>query len=262
MATDSAMEFGKDSCASVTIPKFWHDKVALWFMQVEAQFQVARITKDDTKFAHVVANLDAKYIEEVEDIVCNPAAERKYEVLKTELIKRLSDSRTVCVRRLLEKEEVGDRTPTQFWRHLKKLAGKEVSEEFLVELYKSRLPEKTQLVLAATSDTKGETLAEIAERVHDISGPHGYVAAIPAETRVIEQLCAEMKEMRLQMNAIMRESRQPQRTRRSSSRARSKSRSPVRDRTKRLCWYHFRHAEKATRCVTPCAWNQPKTPEN
>ena len=151
---------------SLRIPSFWPKKVALWFKQLEAQFLIGNITKDETKFGYVVAQLDGKYAEEVEDVICNPPAENKYAALKEELIKRLSDSDSTRVRKLLESEEIRDRTPTQFWRHLKKLADSAVSDEFLTEMWKNRLPIKTQLVLAATSDKDGSKLAEIADRVH------------------------------------------------------------------------------------------------
>ncbi|XP_046143422.1 uncharacterized protein LOC123988228 [Osmia bicornis bicornis] len=147
----------------IRVPTFWPQKVSLWFRQLEAQFVIGRIIKDETKFGYIVAQLDGKYAEEVEDIICNPPESNKYGAIKAELIKRLSDSDTTRVRKLLETEEIGDRPPTQFWRHLKELAGSAVNEDFLTELWKNRLPTQTQLVLTATSDKEGAKLAEIAD---------------------------------------------------------------------------------------------------
>lgn len=45
----------------------------------------------------------------------------QYEYLKKELIKRLADSDSTRMRKLLESEHMGDRTPSQFYRDLKKL---------------------------------------------------------------------------------------------------------------------------------------------
>ncbi|XP_076665014.1 uncharacterized protein LOC143367262 [Andrena cerasifolii] len=164
--------------APIRVPTFWPQKVSLWFRQLEAQFVIARITKDGTKFGYVVAQLDGKYAEEVEDIICNPPDTKKYNAIKTELIKRLSDSDKTRVRKLLETEEIGDRTPTQFWRHLKELAGSAVNEDFLTKMWKNRLPVKTQLVLAATSDKDGVKLAEIADRVHELPGERSRVVRL------------------------------------------------------------------------------------
>ncbi|XP_076178395.1 uncharacterized protein LOC143152312 [Ptiloglossa arizonensis] len=177
-AEDSAEARGAANvavAAPLKIPTFWPQKVALWFRQVEAQFTIGRITKDDTKFGYVVAQLDGKYAEEVEDIICNSPDGNKYEAIKRELIKRLSDSDTTRVRTLLEMEEIGDWIPTQFWRHLRELTGSSVSDDFLTEIWKNRLPVKTQLVLAATSDKDGTKLAEIADRVHEIPVERGIV---------------------------------------------------------------------------------------
>jgi hypothetical protein len=61
-----------------------------------------------------VGQLDQRSLEEVEDIICNPPAEGKYQKIKEQLIKRLSDSDAAPVRKLLETEELRDRTLTQF----------------------------------------------------------------------------------------------------------------------------------------------------
>ncbi|KFD46718.1 hypothetical protein D918_09389 [Trichuris suis] len=53
------------------LPPFWPDRPALWFAQVEAQFTLAGITQDATKFAYVVSQLESRYAAEVEDIIVN-----------------------------------------------------------------------------------------------------------------------------------------------------------------------------------------------
>ena len=57
---------------SVKIPPFWAEQPALWFAQVEAQFLVAGITQDATKFGHVVGKLEGRYAIEVADIITDP----------------------------------------------------------------------------------------------------------------------------------------------------------------------------------------------
>ncbi|XP_076674676.1 uncharacterized protein LOC143372416 [Andrena cerasifolii] len=252
------------TAAPIRVPTFWPQKVSLWFRQLEAQFVIARITKDETKFGYVVAQLDGKYAEEVEDIICNPPDTKKYEAIKTELIKRLSDSDTTRVRKLLETEEIGDRTPTQFWRHLKELAGSAVKEDFLTEMWKSRLPSKTQLVLAATSDKDGAKLAEIADRIHEIPGERGKIAST-SHTSEMDLLREELRQMRLQLNAVVNGQRRPRG--RLQSKNRRGKRSPSNNRQQQdnmprdLCWYHYNFADKAAKCVSPCKWTGPK-PEN
>ncbi|XP_076176653.1 uncharacterized protein LOC143151438 [Ptiloglossa arizonensis] len=244
-----------DMCPYASVPAVCR-AIGCWPGQVEAQFTIGRITKDDTKFGYVVAQLDGKYAEEVEDIICNPPDGNKYEAIKRELIKRLSDSDTTRVRKLLETEEIGDRTPTQFWRHLRKLAGSSVSDDFLTEIWKNRLPVKTQLVLAATSDKDGTKLAEIADRVHEIPVERGRIASVshPSDMDLLRE---ELRQMRLQLNAVTNSARQQWRSpRRERFRRRSSSRNPSQGASgkRELCWYHDRFAEKATKCIPPCKW--------
>lgn len=57
----------------------------------------------------VTLSLGPSYTVEVHDIIMNPSAERAYETLKVEMIKRLSLSQKHKTRRLLEHEEIEDR---------------------------------------------------------------------------------------------------------------------------------------------------------
>ncbi|XP_033212393.1 uncharacterized protein LOC117169987 [Belonocnema kinseyi] len=116
---------------AMRVPTFWPDKISLWFKQLEAQFSIAAITRDSTKFSYVIANLEPKYIEEIEDIIENPPEQGQYDAVKAGLIKILSDSSSIRVRKLLEGEEIGDRTPSPFLRHVKSSAGSDLNEYFL-----------------------------------------------------------------------------------------------------------------------------------
>ncbi|CAK9796161.1 hypothetical protein ANTPLA_LOCUS672 [Anthophora plagiata] len=140
----------------------------MWFKLLEAQFASARITKDESKFNITIANLGESYIEQVEDVVINPPATGQYECLKSELIKRLAESDSTRVRKLLEGEELGDRTPpSQFLRHLRALAGTCVSEPLLRTLWLGRLPNNVQAILATQQGTPLEKVAELADAIMD-----------------------------------------------------------------------------------------------
>jgi hypothetical protein len=57
----------------------------------------------------------------VEDILTTPTLQDPYSKLKTELLKRLSVSREQRAHRIITLEEIGDRNPSQFLRHLRSL---------------------------------------------------------------------------------------------------------------------------------------------
>ena len=82
----------------VRLPPFWP---GLWFTQAEAQFALANVTSDRTKFIYVISQLEYRHAAEVEDIIVAPPTVEPYTTLNTELVRRLSTSRDQRVRQLL-----------------------------------------------------------------------------------------------------------------------------------------------------------------
>lgn len=80
----------------------------MWFAQAEAQFILSGITQDTTKYNHIISQLDTRLAAKVEDIITNPPKDGAYQLLKTELVRRLSQSDAERVSRLTGKEEMGD----------------------------------------------------------------------------------------------------------------------------------------------------------
>jgi hypothetical protein len=80
------------SRVEVRLPPFSVEGPALWFAQAEAQFSLAGISNELTKFYYVVSQLDCQYAAEVKDIIISPPQQDPYTKLKTELLRRLSPS--------------------------------------------------------------------------------------------------------------------------------------------------------------------------
>ncbi|XP_022835663.1 uncharacterized protein LOC111363100 [Spodoptera litura] len=243
----------------VRIPPFYPEKPELWFNQMEAQFMLANIRTDETKFFYVTGNLDSQYASEVEDIIAYPPTTGKYDKLKSELIKRLSASREKRVKQLLMHEELGDRKPSQFYRHLLNLAGPGVPEEFLRTIWTSRLPSSTQAIVAASQSKMCLVeLAELADAIHDVVGVQiASTAAVTATSSTSGgntnmEIAALTKQMEKLADKVERLSR---------SRGRSRSRISHRSKSKRsasnyqrspFCWYHDKFGAKANKCIQPC----------
>ncbi|CAH4029217.1 unnamed protein product [Pieris brassicae] len=153
---------------SVKVPPFWPDEPVLWFAQIESQFTLANITADTTKYNYVVSNLDYKYVSEIKDIIKNPPTTDKYISLKTELISRLSSSQEQRVRQLLTHEDIGDRKPSQFLRHLQNLAGPEIPDDFIRSIWSSRLPTNIRVIIASQPKSSLDSLASLADAVTDV----------------------------------------------------------------------------------------------
>lgn len=248
-----------ESCrVGVRIPPFYPEKPALWFAQLEGQFILSKITSDETKFYYAMAQLDPQYAAEVEDIITSPPAHDKYSKLKTELINRLSATREKKIQQVLIHEELGDRKPSQFLRHLQNLAGPGLPEDFLRSIWTNRLPQRTQDIVASQLKSPLEDLAELADRLHDVVTPGQQVAAAgqilpstPTDTLVL-QIAELTKQMKALEAKVGRSSR---------SRGRSASHSRQRSASKRsnsnyrkfpTCWYHHKFGDQANKCVKPC----------
>ena len=238
---------------AVKIPPFWTADPEMWFAQVETQFALAAVTTEETKFNYVAVSLDAKYAMEVRDILTNPPSREKYTKLKTELIRRLSASQDQKTRQLLEHEEIGDREPSQFLRHLRNLAGN-VFSDALRPLWLGRLPGSMQAILATQKEATLEKLAELADAISD-AVPRVQVSEATASPQLdtmfqqLTLLTAKMAEVTasLQEIAVVKEHS------RLWSRGRSQNRSRIRTHPG-ICWYHWRFGNQATGCDKPCSF--------
>jgi hypothetical protein len=98
------------SRGAVRLRSFWTERPAVWFAQAEAQFSLAGISSERTKFHYFISHLDQRYAAEVEDIITSPQQD-PYTELRTELLKRLSLSRKQRAHRILALEGMVDRKP-------------------------------------------------------------------------------------------------------------------------------------------------------
>lgn len=275
---DGSTEENKDFLMAyrvgVKTPSFNADDPQLWFAQLEGQFVLSNITTDSTKFYYVLAQLEHQHSAQVRDLIVNPPTTGKYEKLKAELIKRLSASQERKIKQLLMHEELGDRKPTQFLRHLQQLAGPTVPTDFIRSIWSSRLPANLQTIVAMQANSTLEEVAELVDRINDIVPVNTQVAAtstpvpgqvassqsttdqpgsaIEALTQTVAELTRKLDVMSAQLRN--RSSRSRSRGRYNQNRHRSHSRSNNRD--NRYCFYHNRFGDNARRCTQPCAYTK------
>lgn len=154
------------------LPPFWNNDPQLWFGQVEAQFTARHLTSQATKFGHVLAALPPEVALEIRDIILSPPAERPYDVLKEELIRRTAASEQRRLHQLLNAEELGDRKPTQLLRRMRQLLGDNSTDTpLLKQLFLKRLPTQVQMVLAAAGSISLEEQALLADKILDLADP-------------------------------------------------------------------------------------------
>ncbi|XP_070170848.1 uncharacterized protein [Polyergus mexicanus] len=93
------------------------------------------------------------------------------------------------IHQLLEHEELGDRKPSQFLRHLRTLAGTNISEQLLRTLWLERLPSQMQVILATKIEDRLKDVAEQADCIAEVTSRNMVTTATaPASSSLEDQI--------------------------------------------------------------------------
>jgi hypothetical protein len=155
-------------------------------------------------------------------------------------VRRLSTSREQRVRRLLSYEEIADRKPSRFLRHLKSLAP-DVPDDFLPTIWASRLPPHVQAILSGQTEGSRDSASHLADKIWKVT-PQPTTASISPATPDNTAVLLESTEELVRQVASLRASQTRSRSQ-SRERHRSQSRfhrstpdySPI---NHDICWYH------------------------
>nr|XP_050028281.1 uncharacterized protein LOC126523748 [Dermacentor andersoni] len=210
-------------------------------------------SSDRTRYDYVVAHLDARYANEVRDILANPPTANLYEHLKTELIRRLSLSEDQKLRQL-QSAELAERKPSQLLGHMRALAGNMEAQDSLQRtLSLQRLPPHVQEVLQAQLPLPLDQLAGIADRVIEVPlpplSPTVQAVAAPLNTMKVAR---HTDDINRQLSSIQRRLDQHLPTRHSQSRGQNTTPSQQPGDDDR-CYYHRRFGDRARQCRPPCS---------
>lgn len=255
---------------SVKAPPFWRANPALWFCQLEAQFEMNRITADKSKYYTVVAAIESTVLHQVSDLVLNPPVSGLYVALKKRLLDVFADSEQSKIKKLLGEIELGDQKPSFLLREMKNLAGNSIPADLLRTLWLQRLPSNMQAILSVSSEDV-DRLVVMADKIHETSmGSEIHKVSIHKANDHSPQLSLEnqVAELSRQISelksAFSRNStKYDSNSRRSNDRSKSRSRSQTPGKRHansnthyssepKLCWYHQKWGNKANTCVGQC----------
>jgi hypothetical protein len=267
MANEEAISTGEIAKVEVRLPTFSSSDPELFFARAESSFAAAGVTSDYTKYFHASQALDDRAANVVRDVLMKPPDQNRYATLREELIKRLARSQEEKLRQLLESEELGDRKPSEFLRHLRELAAGKASEEILRMLWLARLPHSTQVALATQIDSTLDNLARLADAVASLIPNPPALSQVNSRSldELLEEKIARLGETLERKLMTATQSRRDtygngNRQYRSSDNAtyrrnRSKSRNR-RDNTPQdgKCFFHARFGAAARKCRAPCNW--------
>lgn len=172
--------------------------IGIWFAQIEAQFALAGITNDTTKYYHVISAVDTDILTQVSDIIQTPPDVNKYAAVKSRLVSIFTDSEEKKLRKLLSEVELGDRKPSCLLNEMQRLGGLALSPELLKSLWLQHLPVAMQHCLAVASGSTDE-LAKLADKIGEIGQPRMVATVSAAEettAEVLKQLVKEVAELK------------------------------------------------------------------
>ena len=184
--------------------------IETWYVMVENYFTMLNITSNVHRYTILQHQLDSEDSRRVADILRCPVTEESYALLKDALISRCGASKDDRMRKMLENEPLGDRTPSEFLTHLKVLGAESVSNSFMQTIWLDRLPANIQAILAAQPDASLENLALIADAIHRVSNPNPAIRSVtPSQFLHVPEPNKnpwekEMAEMRQLLHQVLR----------------------------------------------------------
>jgi hypothetical protein len=241
---------------AVRLPPFWP---GLWFATAEAQFNLASVTSEKTKFNYVISQLEYRHAAEIEDLIISPPANEPYTTLKTELVRRLSASRDQRVHQLLTREEMGDCKLSQFLCHLKSLAP-DVLDDFLRSIWSSRLPTHIQTILTGQAEGNLDAASQLAYRIAEVA-PLPTTASV-AQASDSANLLQRIDDLSRQVAALTSGCTRHRPHSRDRCRANDVHSLAHGSEDRGYCRYHQRFGDKAQRCAPPCSFHQQENGSN
>lgn len=264
------------NAVAVKLPPFWMKFPQGWFTRAESMFRRSNITAEDTKYDHVLSVLPEETIADIFDIIeqntkyqadyptlraQNPdtPAPTPYTNLKSALINRNTLSERQRLEQILSRETIGNRKPSEFYRHLRQISGdsKLVTDELIKSLWLRNLPPQIHQSLISSGKNDVNELSSLADTLFEVvqnTSPSVFATSSGgsfSEDRLVR--------LETQIATLAKTLETMNMSNSSHGRNRSRSRSGKRRDTSahgsdRMCFYHRRYKDKARKCVSPCSY--------
>ena len=153
--------------ASLEPPTFWTEAPELWFIKIEALFNINKIILDEPKYDYVIRALNGSVTKEVESALLDPPVTNKYENLKTALIKAFGKTQAQIMDKLVNMASLENRTAAAVWREIQSLDDDpDTIKRFLLL---ACLPREVRKTLAASgkSYTNTDELVAAADAIRE-----------------------------------------------------------------------------------------------
>lgn len=155
----------------------------------------------------------------------------------------MEKSKSAKTKKLLTDIELGDRKPAALLREIKTLAGSQVTDDFLENIFLQRLPSNARLILSSNSNGI-DNIAVVADKVLDIAHSHSIQKATASKHN---SRISKLEKHNAELTQAVHELRS--RSRSASKSKRTYARSSLRKRKFSTYWYHHRVKKKTKKCI-------------
>ncbi|XP_052829858.1 uncharacterized protein LOC128249674 [Octopus bimaculoides] len=232
--------------SSHMLPPFTGD-ATLWFTQLEAHFDAYGISPSK-QLQLLYCSLPTQLATSARDLVTSPNPDATYASVKAEILRRNIKSAESRFNELMADEELGDRTHSEFLRHLRELSGESTDAPLLRKIFFSRLPSHVRTILATALHTNTvDQVATMADKILEFSTQPAHGACLSSEASSIashksspsyDVFADKLEELTRRVNDLCR-------SKQSFSHSRSRSHSHSTSRTQSgMCWYRTKFAGK------------------
>ena len=147
---------------SVRPPPFMETAVSGWFAILDAQFHLANVTCDTTKFFHVLASLPADVVARVDPSVI---AGQNFSNLKCVVVEMFEKTKPELFEKLISKNVMTGR-PSEFLGELREIASKVgVGDDLVRHKFIQSLPSAMSTVLATQRDLTPSQMGKLADEL-------------------------------------------------------------------------------------------------
>jgi len=211
------------TAVALKLPPVWTDDIEGWFLHIESQFAIKKITDSHTKFQYVVSTLSSATSASVRHLLRRPDA--TYNDIKAALTAKFELSPWERAARIRAITSLGGSKPSEVMDRMLLLLGNDTAGLLFLHHFLSILPEFVRSVLSVSSETDPQRLAAEADKI--------FLQGAPAP---VSTVCDVSSDVHDTVNAV--------------GHGRAGRAASTRD----LCYYHKNYGVRATKCRKPCAW--------
>ena len=106
---------------STKLPAFNSKRPDLWFCQVEAEFDVTGVKKEETKYSFVVKSLTPEAAIRLEYVLKTRPTVTPYETLKKAILQKFTPTEAERLEAMWDDQPLGDMKPSDWAAHLQSL---------------------------------------------------------------------------------------------------------------------------------------------